>query len=126
MPSRLSPATKRATETALAVLDRGTGLRWQRMAAPGVYDWDQAFKYCNDLGSGWRLPAVKELLTIVDPTLADPAIDPKAFPQMPAELQFWAVTFYNDMVGVGWQVGFSESTAQAYPANDLASVRCVR
>lgn len=108
------------------VLDRGTGLRWQRLAAPGVYDWDHAFRYCNDLGGGWRLPAVKELLTIVDPTLAEPAIDPKAFPKMPAELHFWAVSFFNNTVGVGWQVSFSDGSAQSHPATDEVSVRCVR
>jgi hypothetical protein len=81
----------------LTVTDTITGLVWQRDTSglrAGCSDghdclWEEAEAYCASLVlgglSGWRLPAAKELDTIVDYTANDPAIDPTAFPNTSAE-----------------------------------------
>ena len=74
------------------VLDQATGLNWQQTAS-GVssYSWSataatgSAQSYCasvvlGSFASGWRVPTVRELLSIVDRTTASPALNVTAFP----------------------------------------------
>jgi Protein of unknown function (DUF1566) len=53
-----------------AVLDRETGLVWEIAVSIGL-NWRAAHKHCGIRNTGgrmgWRLPALDELLTIVDP-----------------------------------------------------------
>ncbi len=53
-----------------AVLDRETGLMWEIDASVG-FNWRNAHRHCalSNTGGrmGWRVPALDELLTIVDP-----------------------------------------------------------
>lgn len=61
--------------------DTKTGLEWQRRVETASMGIAPA-TYCEQLtisGGGWRAPTLKELLTLVDPTRFDPAIDPQAF-----------------------------------------------
>ncbi len=49
------------------VFDRMTGLEWEKAPSfQGVAWWEQALAHCIGKGSGWRLPNVKELVSIVD------------------------------------------------------------
>ena len=68
------------------VTDRGTGLTWQRRPGTETYGFSEAQAYCSALtleGTGWRLPSMKELQTIVDESRSDPALDPEIFPGFP-------------------------------------------
>jgi len=61
------------------VTDNLTGFMWAKDAnAAGLKTWDGALAYCNDLILGghddWRLPNVKELLSLVDFGKNDPAL----------------------------------------------------
>ena len=63
------------------VTDTRTRLTWQRSPDLTPRGWTLAAPYCSDLdlnGKGWRLPSVKELLTLVDESRWGPAIDPHA------------------------------------------------
>src|SRR4051812_8231707 len=84
-PGRYSQARK-------TVKDNLTGLVWQQSVDSGMYNWDDAKTYCQQLqldGGGWRLPTCNELLTLVDPTQSSPAlIDSTAFRNTPATY-FW-------------------------------------
>ncbi len=68
------------------VQDRATGLTWQRVGAQfPVSHASTAEASCNKLklggySAGWRLPTVRELLTLVDTRTSVPAIDRSAFP----------------------------------------------
>src|SRR5690242_21632351 len=95
-----APAGRYSYTAASAVaIDTKTNLTWQRVAATTVMPWDAAKTYCasTDLssvlgGSGWRLPTVKELQTLVDYSLlTGPLIDPDAFP-LTANDFFWSAT----------------------------------
>jgi hypothetical protein len=61
------------------VTDNLTGLMWAKDAnTAGLKNWDGALAYCNDLILGghddWRLPNVKELLSLIDFGKSDPAL----------------------------------------------------
>jgi hypothetical protein len=70
-----------------SITDTSTGFIWQQATAPGTYTLQQAKDYItslNDqeyLGYGdWRLPTVLELITLVDRSCANPAINTAYFP----------------------------------------------
>jgi hypothetical protein len=59
------------------VVDRWTGLVWQRDATPGL-DWAQSVAHCDSLGAGWRAPSINEVQTLIDERRprTDVAVDP--------------------------------------------------
>jgi hypothetical protein len=118
------------------VYDARTGLTWQRVVDVAVSEHSRASDYCRDLdlaGPGWRLPTRAELLSLVDPTRVNPAIDIEVFPNTPAG-PFWSKT---KALGVHvepsedryWNVNFARGFAAAGVSeapNILVHVRCVR
>ncbi|HEX6273614.1 MAG TPA: DUF1566 domain-containing protein, partial [Polyangiaceae bacterium] len=51
------------------VLDRGTGLVWQRRPSQQTYTFTEAQAHCENLelrGRGFRVPSMKEIQTVVD------------------------------------------------------------
>jgi hypothetical protein len=59
-----------------AVRDRLTGLEWLAPEAlpADVTDWDGSLALAAGRGSGWRLPDINELESLVDAAQADPAL----------------------------------------------------
>ena len=119
------------------VKDTRTGLVWQRKVGMRDGTFDAAGRYCQTLtlaGGGWRLPGVKELATLVDPTRNDPAIDPTAFPGTPSVF-FWSASAPTSLVGVQARFGVNFRTGAIHPvyssnldapAATTNAVRCVR
>jgi hypothetical protein len=119
-----APADRYMIDTAKSlVTDLRTGLIWQHPANTATYNWDQAVTYCRGLGTGFRMPTLKELLTLVDPTRVRPAIDIKAFPNTPAE---WFWTSSNRAPAGPAAVSFATGGSGFYRATELLRVRCVR
>ncbi len=104
------------------VLDLTTGLRWQ--PAPGTTEtgggsfcngprqcgpWQQNVDYCAALGDGYRLPELKELISLLDYGVASPG------PTLPADHPFievqstfyWSATTSADNPANAWGVSFS-------------------
>lgn len=131
-----APATRYIVDADL-VKDTKTGLVWQRMVGTRDGTFEAAARYCQTLtlaGGGWRLPGVKELATLVDPTRYDPAIDPNTFPRTPSVF-FWsastptAFTGIQARFGVGFldgAIGSVASNAFDTPSTRMNAVRCVR
>ena len=67
-----APAGRFAKSTGI-VTDTKTGLTWQQPASSATYTSDAAYTYCAGLGTGWRVPTAKELLTLV-------GLTPPSFP----------------------------------------------
>ena len=115
-----------ATDT--TVLDTATKLTWQRNVDPGQYTWADAKAYCDTLtldGGGWRLPAVKELLSLIDLCRTYPVVNPEVFPDTPAEL-FWSGTLVAGGPANAWFVYFGEGNADSHEVSTLSFARCVR
>ena len=107
------------------VTDNCTGLMWQKENPPALYSWRQAIDYCEGLEfaghDDWRLPNVRELLSIVDYWQR---IDPVFVTQHLSDT-FWSST----PVGTGgyaWWVEFIEGRIDKVDINFEFAVRAVR
>jgi hypothetical protein len=88
-------------KTRFVVLDRGlvrdalTGLVWEQQPNTEAMTWSDAQSYCLSLGSGFRLPTLKELDSLVDPTqISGPTLDTTAFPDA-GDQRYWTSTPYT-------------------------------
>jgi len=112
------------------VHDAATGLSWHAMVAASPMLWSDALKYCQTLVAnstgGFRLPSIKELLSIVDDSRLNPVID-LAYFQGVATAKFWTSSpSPSDPVAV-WAVDLSDGTATPDAiAGILNKVLCVR
>ena len=111
------------------VYDTKTKLTWQQTVASGTYNWAGAKTYCAGLslnGTGWRLPTIKELQTIVDDSRTNPAIDTTAFPSTPADW-FWSSSPLAGSSSYAWDVSFDFGfTGYSDVSYNYGNVRCVR
>ncbi len=110
------------------VTDNWTGLTWERGSpAGGSLTLADAQAYCAGLGSGFRVPLFKELLTLVNPILYSPAIDTSAFPNSPSGI-FWSSTAVVPANGNYYYVQFAYGDNYSYvtlSASNTGYVRCV-
>ena len=114
--------------TADTVYDTKTTLTWQRNHPSGTYTHAEAKTYCQNLnlGSlGWRLPTMKELLTIVDDTQATPSIDTNAFSNA-QEPAFWTSSARVNKPGEFWYVHFVDGETSSFDPTQPISLRCVQ
>jgi hypothetical protein len=119
----------RYTVTTDVITDNTTHLNWQRVVSATTYSWADAATYCNGLNlggqTGWRLPAQKELQSLVDVRAATPAIDTTAFPSTPAEF-FWSSTADPGHPGFSWVDDFDSGLTHYYGQAFTYRVRCVK
>jgi hypothetical protein len=133
-----------------AVLDRETGLVWQRTPTStpfGSQSYEFALQSCAQAGTGgrrgWRLPALEEILSLVDPTIVSvgivsalPAGHP--FVDVPLNEMFWTTTTRIENVGAAWVAGLDAAGSPsghpgaccalgpAWPKTATARTWCVR
>ncbi len=128
------------TSTPGVVIDNVTGLWWQE---PIDVDNNQgsncsagcpqaaAIAYCANLTlaghSDWRVPTRIELVSIVDFSTENPAINVTAFPSTPQSEDFWTSSARAGAPGSAWAISFYYSFTDGYDVDDwLLRVRCVR
>ena len=112
-------------------LDKITGLMWQREleATDLQYTFNDAGAYCSALEAGgycdWRLPTRIELVSLVDFTRTNPAVDAAVFPRTEG-------AFISSSLAAGqdarWSVHADGATAVLTYTNvpSTVRVRCVR
>jgi hypothetical protein len=110
-------------------LDSATGLTWQRDTVTAAYDWASAVDYCVALeldgGGGWRLPSIKELLTLVDDRHAKPALNPRVF-RGTATGHYWTSTTVAGTTEQARAVSFRFGADAMFDLDVEHAVRCVR
>jgi hypothetical protein len=130
-----------------AVLDRETGIVWQRTPAGGSVSWYTASRNTcaqSKTGgrSGWRLPTLQELMSIMEPTLfgnpvnSDPPLAiGHPFLGVTNNAHFWTATTDDQQPGnafaIGWQVPATTPPNLAYNTTPVAKTSgsgawCVR
>ncbi|TGM08638.1 DUF1566 domain-containing protein [Leptospira barantonii] len=130
------------------IIDQKSGLIWQKCAngqgsAGDSYtdctvgtaanmDWTSALAYCNSLSlagmGGWRLPSMKELISLIDYNrAASPFINSTFFPN--AGANYWASTTHPSSTYKN-QAYYVQFTGATYDTGDKATllvrVRCVK
>jgi hypothetical protein len=105
------PASKRfivlSNMDSAAVLDKETGLVWEQSPSTSSFYEAQAQNHCDTLTvgnrNGWRIPTLRELASLVDPSVLSPG------PTLPAGHPFSNVqtsTFYwSDSTNAGFANG---------------------
>ncbi|MGA2448672.1 MAG: DUF1566 domain-containing protein [Polyangiaceae bacterium] len=127
-PGAIDAGTGDAAVVEDTVTDNWTGLTWERGSpGGGNLNLSEAETYCAGLGSGFRVPLFKELLTLVDPILYNPAIDTSAFPNAPSGI-FWTSSAIVPANGYNYYVQFAHGdnwSSATVPASGSGYVRCV-
>ncbi|WP_437723773.1 DUF1566 domain-containing protein [Sorangium sp. So ce861] len=110
------------------VLDRTTGLVWQRQAVPSL-PWSEALSHCEELDLAghrdWRLPSVKELLSLLDDRRVFPVIDQELFLDE-TDTELWSST--PAQYSAEGMLYFRTIIGDIHSSDTLVSkvVRCVR
>ena len=138
------------------VSDRVTDLTWQKEPDDARRVWKVALHYCESLTlagkSDWRLPNFIELISLVDYTDYDLALDESLFPNTRKDLFYWTSTsdifpgasiIADDFVAppqrnetmqpgektksaLAWGVSFQEGGSWRYRKEKFYYARCVR
>ena len=117
------------TQTPGVVVNRVTGLIWQRNLPEKFYTFEEAERQCDNLALAghrdWRLPSRIELVSLLDTTRIQPSIDMAAFPSTPIDW-FWTSSLAADSPTAAWYVYFYFGYPKTDDMTNSFSVRCVR
>lgn len=115
-----------------AVLDRETGLIWEKSPDGTLTSWNGAQLACNTkiVGGrmGWRLPSIQELASLIDPAATHPALPP-GHPFTPPDQDhfYWSATTTAIDPSRTWAVVFGVASVANGLSKSLTAVAwCVR
>ena len=123
-----------------AVLDKETGLVWERSPDGGYRTWEAAKRYCSQKEIGgrkaWRAPGFHEIASLVDPSQAGPAL-PSGHPfkgivtedALDGEVigvLYWSATTSAEYDTEAWAVRLQFGEVRTDPKTDRSPVWCVR
>lgn len=111
------------------VTDSGSGLVWQLVVTPSMLDQASAATDCATLSlgafaSGWRLPTIAELSTLIDDTHSSPAMDP-VFGTTAPNGTYWSASASNVNVSSGWGISFVQGLYVTMVPTSPSFHRCV-
>jgi hypothetical protein len=114
-----------------AVLDKETGLVWERTPDPVPANWATAKYLClNKIVSnrrGWRLPSVIELTSLIDPSVITGASLPSGHPFVGIQLaNYWSATSASEVAWTAFFVGFTNGSVSESTKSDGLLGWCVR
>lgn len=113
------------------ITDNVTGLIWQKAPATTTYTWEQALIFAENLTvaghSDWRLPNIKELVSINSETTNAPSINTAFFPTVIASRYWSSTTQFAPGFTSAWFNDFQSSGITSYePKTTSYPVICVR
>jgi Protein of unknown function (DUF1566) len=120
------------------VTDNVTGLVWQEpvsvlpcptLSANGC-PWAEAQAYCaglslDGMSTGWRLPTVIEIYSLVEPGMSPFQINAAAFPSSKT-WWYWSSSPYPGYPGNAWLIAFTNGETYELLVTKAEGVRCVR
>lgn len=119
------------TNDGRTVFDSNTALTWQREASETRVSWRDAKAYCSDLTlaahDDWRLPSIRELLSIEDFKEGWPYINTDFFSlgdqPIGKQLQYWSGNLYlvgtaHGGVETAFGLNFATGHIKGYPTGD--------
>lgn len=119
------------------VKDKQTGLIWQRcslgqtwngtscIGTATQHNWKDALNKSKTVGTGYRLPNIKELKSIVERQCINPAINLQVFPNTQTN-DYWSSSPYNNHIYYSRMVNFKYGGENAHYKNSSYFVRAVR
>ena len=99
-----------------AVLDRETGLVWERSPSTSPFTWSNAHIHCIEQTTGgrmgWRLPTLQELLSLMDPSVPIFSIRlPSGHPFSNVQTgNYWSATSISGSDNGAWGLTFIGSS----------------
>ncbi len=120
------------------ISDNYTGLIWKKcpqglsgndckVGSSTLRVWSKARTECEDLNfankTGWRMPTLKELQSIVDTSAFDPSINKMFF--IATEDAYWTLTSPAEYPSSKFRVIFSDGSVYYSDSNNFAATRCV-
>jgi hypothetical protein len=113
-----------------AVLDKETGLVWEQSPQTTTHQWSSARLECTSRTvsgrSGWRLPSVNELTSLIDTTNTTPVL-PTGHPfSNVMSSRYWSATTSADLPTLAWNGNFDDGEVASYLKASFLFVWCVR
>ena len=100
----VSHFTTNSNET---ITDNYTGLTWQKTQSPTTLSWEEALAYANINSlaekTDWRLPNIKELQSLNDPTRSKPSFNKTYFPNCLSG-NYWSSTSMLNSTTKAWDI----------------------
>ena len=114
-----------------AVLDRETGLVWEKSPILSSFIWSSAQFHCNRLTTGgrlgWRLPTLQELASLVDPSVLPGPTLPSGHPFSNVQSSdYWSATSFAGGNAFAWAVRFNDGDVGLVDRGTLHAAWCVR
>jgi hypothetical protein len=114
-----------------AVLDRETGLVWERFPDTVTLLWEQGQRHCymREVGGrkGWRLPKVEEVASLVDTTQlrSGPAL-PNGHPFGDLPSVVWSITSNTLQPSSAWGVNLDDGNIVFLFKDSMRHTWCIR
>ena len=114
-----------------AVLDRETGLVWERSPSNVPAVWHEALTHCANktVGGrrGWRLPSFPELASLTDPSVPPGPVLPAGHPFTTVQSSiYWTATTSSTLTNGAWLVSLHSGALASGFKGDPQLVFCVR
>lgn len=115
-----------------AVLDKNTGLVWEKSPATTPITWIGARATCirKNIGGqqGWRLSSIPELASLIDPSVPSPGLTlPPGHPFLNVQsAPYWSASLTTENPTLAWEVHFDIGPVAFGNFIDNRHVWCVR